>query len=108
MQGSPQCLICLVFFGEIRAKARVEFLSVSLHKRQITSEASAAVSYHEKVKIAVSRVKRQILGCWGMCLLFTAAEGRLLRSESSIAAYVRQRRLLYGFVAQFCFYTAVE
>ena len=45
---------------------------------------------------------------WGMWLLITAAEGRFLRSESWIDAYVRQRGLLYGFVAQFCSYTAVE
>ena len=60
-----QSVICLVFFREIRAKAGVDFLSVSLNKRQIAIEASAAVSYHETVKNTVSRVKRQILGCLG-------------------------------------------
>ena len=60
-----QSLICLLFCDEIRAKARVDFLSVSHNTTQIASETIAAVSYHETVKNAVSRVKRQNLGCLG-------------------------------------------
>ena len=41
------------------------FLSVSLEKSEIASEASAAVSYQETVKNAVSLVQSQILGSLG-------------------------------------------
>ena len=50
-----QFLISFFFFGEIGAKARVDFLSVALDKSQIVSEASAA--YQEPVVNAMALVK---------------------------------------------------
>ena len=55
----------LVFRRFKEPKRESIFLSVSRIMRQIASEASVAVCYKGTVKIAVSLVKSQILGCLG-------------------------------------------
>ena len=72
------------------------------------SEASAAGSYQEPVKSAMALDKSRILGCLGHVALVHSDRRPILQSQSSIAACVGQRRLRYGFVAQFCSYAAVK